>query len=259
MPTWMTVDTDDLRHLPKHQGHPTRSTQPFTRPSDELSPEFQRGWTGFVDWMASHQGAVTLFVITDLLENPTFASGLQHALEACSGRLTVGCHGHTHRSWSAWGEDIEGFRTMLQTSTDLLKAHAGPAFRPYFRAPNGYIAPWMATVLAEASYVVDTSVNPSWLVKSKAGGSTWKGVVDAMDDAGVVERSWLTRRTLPVNGPALFKFPLSLNAKAAWKRAPPLLTADQLAQVEDPTQAITTLYCHVLDFARNAGTWRPPL
>ena len=71
--------------------------------------------------MASHQGAVTLFVITDLLENSDFASTLQHALEAFSDRLTVGCLGHTHRSWSAWGEDVEGFRTMLQTSTTSLK------------------------------------------------------------------------------------------------------------------------------------------
>ena len=148
---------------------------------------------------------------------------------------------------------------MLQTSTALLRTHAGPAFRPYFRAPNGYIAPWMAPVLAEAGYVVDTSVNPSWLVKSKAGGSTWKSVAEAMEEAGVTERPWLTHRTLPVNGPALFKFPLSLNAKPAWKRAPPLLTNDQLAQVEDPKQTITTLYCHVLDFARNDGTWQPPL
>ena len=53
MPTWMTVDTDDLRHLPKHQGHPTRSTDPFNGPSDRLSPEFKEGWAGFVDWMAS--------------------------------------------------------------------------------------------------------------------------------------------------------------------------------------------------------------
>jgi len=259
MPTWMTVDTDDLRHLPKHQGHPTRSIQSFAGPSDELSPDFRQGWAGFVDWMASHQGAVTLFVITDLLENSDFASTLQHALEAFSDRLTVGCHGHTHRSWSAWGEDVEGFRTMLQTSTTSLKTHAGPAFRPYFRAPNGYIAPWMAPVLAEAGYLVETSVNPSWLVKSKAGGSTWKSVAEAMEEAGVTERPWLTRRTLPVNGPALFKFPLSLNAKSAWRRAPPLLTADQLKHVEDPKETITTLYCHVLDFARNAGTWRPPL
>ena len=258
MPTWMTVDTDDLRHLPKHQGHPTRSTDPFKGPSDRLSPEFQEGWAGFVRWMASHRGAVTLFVITDLLENPAFADLLGQAMEAFPDRLTVACHGHTHRSWSAWGEDVEGFRTMLQTSTGLLKSHAGPAFRPYFRAPNGYVAPWMAPVLAEAGYVVDTSVNPSWLVKSKAGGAAWKSVVDAMENAGLTERPGLTRRTLPVNGPALFKFPLSLNAKAAWKRAPPLLTADELAHVEDPSQTITTLYCHVLDFARHDGAWQPP-
>ena len=97
------------------------------------------------------------------------------------------------------------------------------------------------------------------LVKSKAGGVAWKSVVDAMENAGLTERPWLTRGTLPVNGPALFKFPLSLNAKSAWRRAPPLLTADQLKHVEDPKETITTLYCHVLDFARNAGTWRPPL
>ena len=53
MPTWMTVDTDDLRHLPKHQGHPTRSIDPFKGPSDRLSPEFQEGWAGFMRWMAS--------------------------------------------------------------------------------------------------------------------------------------------------------------------------------------------------------------
>ena len=259
MPTWMTVDTDDLRHLPKHQGHPTRSKAAFPGPMDQLSQPCQQGWAGFVDWMASHQGAVTLFVITDLLENPAFADLLKHALDAYPERLTVGCHGHTHRSWSAWGEDADGFRAMLQTSTALLQTHAGPAFRPYFRAPNGYIASWMAPVLAQAGYIVDTSVNPSWLVKSKTGGSAWKSVMEAMREAGVVERSWLTRRTLPVNGPALFKFPLSLNARSAWKRAPPLLSANQLAQVEDPKQTITTLYCHVLDFARNAGEWQPPL
>lgn len=259
MPTWMTVDTDDLRHLPKHQGHPSRSRVPFTGPLDQLSPDFQRGWAGFVAWMESHQGAVTLFVITDLLENPAFLSALKLALEAFPDRLTVGCHGHTHRSWSAWGEDVDGFQAMLQTSTALLNTHAGQAFRPYFRAPNGYIAPWMAAVLAKAGYIVDTSVNPSWLVKSKAGGSTWKSISDAMEHAGVVERPWLTRRRLPVNGPALFKFPLSLNAQSAWKRAPPLLTADQLATVEDPRETVTTLYCHVLDFARDSGQWRPPL
>lgn len=259
MPTWMTVDTDDLRHLPKHQGHPTRSTVPFTGSLDGVSDEFQRGWKGFLNWMDTHEGAVTLFVISDLLASSVFAGELKHALASFPDRLTVGCHGHSHRSWSAWGEDAEGFRTMLETSTDVLKAHAGEAFRPYFRAPNGYVAPWMAPVLAEAGYQVDTSVNPSWLVKSKAGGARWSDVRQAMSKAGLVERQWLTRRTLPVNGPALFRFPLSLGARRAWRRTPPLLRASELGSVENPEASITTVYCHVLDFARNNGTWIPPL
>ena len=53
MPTWMTVDTDDLRHLPKHQGHPHSEHRPVQRFVDRLSSEFQRGWAGFMDWMAS--------------------------------------------------------------------------------------------------------------------------------------------------------------------------------------------------------------
>lgn len=259
MATWMTVDADDLRHLPKHQGHPTRSTVPFTGTPDQPSASFQSGWNGFLRWMGTHDGAVTLFVITDALKEAAFCDMLGEAINAFPERLTVGCHGHTHRSWSAWDEDVAGFRAMLETSTRLLRRHAGSAFRPYFRAPNGYIAPWMAGVLFEQGYRVDSSVNPSWLVKSKAGRATWSEVRGAMADAGLVERTWLTSLTLPVNGPALSRFPLSLIARRAWKKTPPLLQATHLNAVEDRRVPITTVYCHVLDFARNNGTWTPPL
>ena len=137
MPTWMTVDADDLRHLPQHQGHPTRSTVPFKGRSDQPSEAFRSGWEGFVRWMGSHDGAVTLFVISDALEEHAFCEMLTEALNAFPDRLTVGCHGHTHRSWSAWGPDPDGFQNMLETSTELLRRVAGAAFRPYFRAPNG--------------------------------------------------------------------------------------------------------------------------
>ena len=255
----MTLDTDDLRHLPIHQGHPTRSKAPFEGPKEHLSKPFTVGWNRFLDWMEDFDGAVTLFVISDLLEEKEFPRLLGEALERFPQQLTVGCHGHTHRSWSAWEEDIDGFQAMLQRSTEVLENHAGDAFRPYFRAPNGYIAPWMASVLAEEGYLVDSSVNPSWLVKSKSGGKGWRAVEKAMADVGVVERSWLTRFTLPVNGPALFRFPLSINARRAWKRVPPLLRPNQLSLVENSDEAIITVYCHVLDFARDKGSWTPPL
>ncbi len=259
MPTWFTVDTDDFRHLPQHQGHPTRSKEAYDGPSDRLSEAFLTGWERMLNWMEGHDGALTLFVISDLLETESFAEMLKRALHRFPERLSVGCHGHSHRSWSAWGEDAEGFEAMLEMSTALLKQHAGGAFRPYFRAPNGYIAPWMAACLASKGYLVDSSVNPSWLVKHKAGGASWNAVLAAMREAGVVERPWLTRWRLPVNGPALFRFPLSMIAKKAWRKTPRLLESAELASVENPEAEVCTLYCHVLDFAREEGSWIPPL
>lgn len=259
MPTWFTVDTDDFRHLPKHQGHPTRSKETYQGPTTELSDAFRLGWKRFLNWMDEHEGAVTLFLITDLLEKGPFAELLSDALQRFPKRLTVGCHGHTHRSWSAWGEDPDGFAAMLTTSTTLLKAHAGEAFRPYFRAPNGYVGPWMAKVLAAQGYTVDSSVNPSWLVKHKAGGATWTEVKQAMAEAGVVERPWMTRWGLPVNGPALFRFPLSIPARRAWKTADKFLQPSELSRVEQADEEVSTMYCHVLDFARQNGRWTPPL
>ena len=256
--TWYTVDSDDFRHLPNYQGHPTRSTNTCPHPENELSLEFLSGLEGFRNWMASHEYAVTLFLITDLLENKRFCELFQSLLEAFGERLTVGCHGHTHRSWSAWGEDVDGFASMLTSSTALLKDRAGASFRPYFRAPNGYIAPWMAQVLADHGYVVDSSVNPSWLTRHKTGGSSWKAVKGAMFDAAILERPWNTRFGLPVNGPALFRFPLSLIAKKAWKVRPKPLGLDEIDGVGDTRVALVTLYCHVLDFAKNGGAWRPP-
>ena len=259
MPTWFTVDTDDFRHLPKHQGHPTRSKEVYAGPSDTLSEAFLVGWKGLLDWMDLHEGALTLFVITDLFETKSFGELLASALERFPKRLTVACHGHTHRSWSAWGEDKAGFESMLTRSTERLKSHAGRAFRPYFRAPSGYIAPWMAASLASKGYIVDTSVNPSWLVKHKTGGTSWAAVCAAMEAAGVVERPWMTRWRLPVNGPALFRFPLSGLARKAWRKAPRLLKPEEERWVERHDVELCTLYCHVLDFARNNGTWTPPL
>ena len=257
--TWLTVDSDDLRHLPVYQGHPTRSKQQYEGEHGILSLRFRQGWSGFLAWMESHDACVTLFVISDLLEQDDFSSLLRDALNQFGTRLTVGCHGHTHRSWSAWGEDKAGFAAMLSRSTALLKDHAGESFRPYFRAPSGYVAPWMAEVLASEGYKVDSSVNPSWLVRKKAAGHRWNEVTRAMKANGLVERPWLTVWSLPVNGPALFRFPLSLLARRAWRGTGPALSESELHSVEDEKRDHQTVYCHVLDFARKKGEWIPPL
>jgi len=256
--SWLTIDSDDLRHLPIYQGHPTRSKNTYSGNKDELSREFRLGWTGFVNWMHTHDMGITLFVITDLFESEEFCMFISQLLTDFSDRITFGCHGHTHRSWSAWPRDDQGFSTMLETSESILTTKVGSHYRRFFRAPNGYIAPWMASILSRHGFLVDSSINPSWLVKKKSA-SSWKKVRKAMLEHGIVEREWLTSFGLPCNGPALFRFPLAMNSKRAWKKAPSVLKSIELEKVVNEQEHIVTLYCHILDFARKNGTWVPPL
>jgi len=257
--TWLTVDFDDLRHVPSAQGHPTRSKD---SPEDKvLSERYKVAMKGFESWLASTTHPVTLFVIADLFESDEFGEWFDGVLENYGRRLTVGCHGLTHRSWSAWPEDKDGFSSALKQASAILSKRAPEHFRHWFRAPAGYIAPWMAEVLAEEGYLVDSSVNPSWVVAKKAGkGNSWSDVMRAMRAHNVIERPWATRLGLPANGPALTMFPLSLLAKGLWKKAPTILSVDEVDEmIPNRAQPIVTLYWHVLDHARDEGTWLPPL
>jgi peptidoglycan/xylan/chitin deacetylase (PgdA/CDA1 family) len=256
--TWLTVDTDDLRHLPIYQGHPTRSKKSYFGGSDNLSETFRTGWSGFLKWMDSHDYGVTLFVITDLFDSKEFCELFEDFLTSFPGRATFGCHGHSHRSWSAWPKDNAGFSRMLETSIGILHEKAGAYYRPFFRAPSGYIAPWMAQVLSEQKIELDSSINPSWLTKRKSS-SSWPQVQQAMDEQGILERAWLTSFGLPCNGPALFRFPLSFNSKRAWKKTPRPLLPNELDVVSQKKASIVTLYWHILDFSREKGKWNPPL
>ena len=68
--TWLTVDFDDLRHVPSAQGHPTRSKD---SPEDKvLSERYKVALKGFESWLASATHPVTLFVIADLFESDEF-------------------------------------------------------------------------------------------------------------------------------------------------------------------------------------------
>jgi hypothetical protein len=141
---------------------------------------------------------------------------------------------------------------MLIEARDRISAYAESSWRPWFRAPGGYVAPWMAGPLAAAGFRLDSSVNPSRWVNRKMGGD-WTRVKDAMEESGVVERPWLTTRMGPACGPALSLFPFSLFAKQAWKRNSVSITD------EPEITASTALYWHLLDHERKQGKWTPPL
>lgn len=256
MRTWCTVDTDDLRHVPTHQGHPTRSKAKETLP--DYSSHLKEGFHQFKQWMESNEVAVTLFIIADQCNNKEFVSTIQDLETTFGGRITIGCHGLTHRSWSAWPEDSERFSEDLQQATSILRHHFPDSFRPWFRAPAGYISDWMASILSQQKYTVDTSVNPSWLVRRKASPSV-KKVVESMESSGILERKWKTRFSLPTCGPAQHILGLRWNARQAWKGLGNPLGIDELHCVEDSRHEIATIYWHILDHARVNGRWSPPI
>ncbi len=259
---WLTVDSDDLRHLPRHQGHPTRSKHPIREDclGPGPSPELEIGMKAFAEWhLAEPQfRPTTLFVIGDQLQSTIFKEWLRDLISR-SPTLTVGCHGWSHRSWSAWGPDPEGFATSLRRARAAIESLVGPAWRPWFRAPAGYIAPWMAEVLASEGFTLDTSVNPSVLVRRKAGPEkNWDSVVDAITRAGLIEREWLTSSFGPACGPALHIPGLAGLARRQWLRYSTLPMADD-SNIEDSEAEVFTVYWHLLDHARKGGKWEPPL
>ena len=274
-PLWLTVDSDDIRHLPRHQGHPTRSHQPLPDGHEEAdpSPTLRAGMAGFAAWLDTvPAGAlVTLFVIGDQLEAPGFRGWLRELVLRHDGveqpLLTIGVHGWSHRSWSAWDPDPVGFGEALARAGRRIEAVLGVASRRWFRAPAGYVAPWMASVLADHGVVLDSSVNPSPLLRRKTGRAEgggragWASVMSAMSVAGVVERPWLTcgpSGSLPACGPALHLPLLGPLARRRWRRLPGTLLRDE-RRLLDAGRPLTTVYWHLLDHAREDGHWRPPL
>ncbi|MGB1633440.1 MAG: hypothetical protein ACPHEN_08705, partial [Candidatus Poseidoniaceae archaeon] len=103
--TWLTVDTDDFRHVPSNQGHPTRSKPNAALP--QISDQFKQGFHRFHVWMSTHQHPVTLFIIANQCESDEFVDMINRLCATYGERITIGCHGLHHRSWSAWPKDVE--------------------------------------------------------------------------------------------------------------------------------------------------------
>ena len=267
---WLSVDTDDLGHLPNIRGHPTRSSTPMPEwrmKGYVASDELLSAMDNFHEWITEGDRhvriPVTLFVIAEQLDCPAFAARLDRLAKMAG--ITIGCHGWSHRCWSAWPEDQAGFTEMLEAARNRISEFAGSAWRPWFRAPGGYIAPWMAGPLAASGFRLDSSVNPTPLLRRKAGsGNHWGAVSDAMHRAGIVEREWHTLRplllpALPATGPALTLPILGLLARNAWRRSTKVGRIASEELVEDVDIPVTALYWHLLDHGRSAGCWSPPL
>ncbi|MDP6906730.1 MAG: polysaccharide deacetylase family protein [Candidatus Thalassarchaeaceae archaeon] len=249
---WLSVDTDDICHLPSNRGHPTRSSNPmefWKTDGYQASKQLLKCTDSFMNW-ASNGPDVTIFLIAEQLDCPAFYSKMKSLLDFPN--ITIACHGWGHRCWSAWPKEISDFSDMLIAAKNRLSKFAGPSWRPWFRAPGGYVSQWMAAPLAAAGFSIDSSVNPSKWVARKMNGN-WKKVITSMNNSGLKERPWLVSKIGPACGPALSLFPFSLFAKRAWSNASKGNT------VNPENEEVNTLYWHILDHGRKAGKWEPPL
>jgi len=108
-PVWLTVDSDDIRHTPKFQGHPTRSKG---IPHKGTSSQMKEAMKAFRNWLDRTQVTLTIFVIADQLDDDVFREWLADLLRNHQ-QVTIGCHGLTHRCWSAFPEDADNFLAAI--------------------------------------------------------------------------------------------------------------------------------------------------
>ena len=258
---WLSLDTDDICHLPKNSGHPKRSKEPVRQEGYVMSEELNAAWESFISW---RQGSgrdipVTLFVIAEQLRDERFASMLKTLL-ANDETITVGCHGNTHRCWSAWPPDPENFRLETSAAMVLLANFCGDAFRPWYRAPAGYVADWMAEPLAKVGVILDSSINGASLMSRKSATSGgWPSVKQAMMNMGIVEREWKAMANLPVTGPALRLPLIGILSRRIWRSCTRDTNCVSEKRLLDDEVQVDTLYWHLLDHSRKRGKWTPPL
>lgn len=266
---WLTMDTDDVFHHPKFQGHPTRSKKKTEEKS--ISNLMRTSIHQFEKWHNNNiNSPITIFIIAEQLECEEFKLLLEKLLlksQTNGGKITIGCHGYTHTCWSAFKPNKKEFKKDLVLAEKIIKKFAKGSWRPWFRAPGGYIAPWMAEVLKERKFVLDSSINPTIFLRIKSGKSQrkigfngWRSIQNAMDRMKIIERPWLTTffPALPACGPALHIPILKTLAHATWKKYSKANFATE-DEIINPNLKITTVYWHLLDHSKYGGAWSPPL
>jgi hypothetical protein len=265
---WFSVDSDDVHHHPSLSGHPTRSSiSPWCLDlnSRSMSNALIESFHLLEEWWISRKEdeLLTIFIIAEQLEDPKFVEAIQNLKSSRSG-LTIGVHGLKHICWSAWGNCSDDFDKSLKKSIALIRNVAGETFRPWFRAPGGYIAPWMIPILKDHGIVLDSSINPVKLMKRKTGRDEngkingWKNLIHEFNKKGIVEREWLVSNGMPTNGPALHIPLLRTHSKWVWKRKLSGSRCVNENELLDPNISVNSIYWHVLDHGRKGG-WTPPI
>lgn len=265
---WFSVDSDDLHHHPSISGHPTRSkVSPWCLNLDSrlMSNTLNQSFKSLEKWWLTRRDdeTLTIFVIAEQFEDPLFVDAICSIQNSRPG-LRIGIHGLKHICWSAWGDRSEEFNYAISESIRIIQSFSGDSFRPWFRAPGGYISPWMIPILKKNEITLDSSINPSWLLKKKSGKNEngkfngWQQVRNELKNNQIIEREWLVKHGLPTNGPALHIPLLKSHSKWVWNRKLSNLQCSNDQELLDSSVSITSIYWHVLDHNRQGG-WTPPI
>ncbi len=265
---WFSVDSDDLHHHPSISGHPTRSkVSPWCLELDHrpMSNTLNHSFKSLEKWWLTRKDdeTLTIFVIAEQFEDPLFVDAINSIQNSRPG-LRIGIHGLKHICWSAWGDCSEEFNSAISESIRIIQTFAGDSFRPWFRAPGGYIAPWMIPILRNQGITLDSSINPVWLLRKKTGKNGngnvngWQQVRNELNKCQIIEREWLVKRGLPTNGPALHIPILRSHSKWVWNKKLTNLQCSNDQELLDSSISIMSIYWHILDHNRHGG-WIPPL
>jgi hypothetical protein len=137
---------------------------------------------------------------------------------------------------------------------------AGDKFRPWFRAPGGYIAPWMIDVLSHHGVTLDSSISKTRVSSRKIGQKNgYNMVCSKVAASGMVEREWFSRFGIPLTGPALRIPVLRSLSRRGWNKVTKNAICCSDLVIHTPQDAVDSLYWHLIDFSMNGGKWVPPL
>jgi len=112
--------------------------------------------------------------------------------------------------------------------------------------------------------VLDSSINPIWLLRRKSGKDEngrnygWREVRSSLNENQIIEREWLVKHGMPTNGPALHIPMLRDHSKWVWKRELSNSRCVTEKELLDSSIYVNSIYWHVLDHGREGG-WVPPI
>ena len=160
--------------------------------------------------MKANDFPVTIFVISSQLENEKFRTLLSDIINSFPDRITLGCHGYDHRSWSSFELNVEKFSAMLEKSNRVMTNFDSSRYRKWFEHLQDILLHgWQNLSKKQVLLLILRYQSFFFIMNYKYGKSNHKQALAAIDSSGLIEPLNVNAKWIAVCGPALFKFPFA--------------------------------------------------